>query len=479
MTSIAILIGNAAYTLEHDLPCCIEDVAAMKSLLEATERFEKVYEYVDLEANTMRARVRDALPTDATFDDILFYFSGHGAAVGTDLYFCGTTFDLSRPNETGFRYSELLDLFRVAKPGTLISIIDACFAGIPLIKSDKPPFQITKDGLKNFVQFSSSLYSQTSIAGEKLSDFTRNFIDASLRKTSGTIYYTDISNIIRDNFMSNDEQTPFFITQGTGREILVDDANKLSHFREEFQSIFAPASASLPSPAIQVAPLDVNRPAEQPTIKDLLIAAEERVGDRAQVDHLVAQIFDGIIEAFNESEFCDWFELKAIEHSTFQEDTSRDFIVRVLSREPRPDRLVVAEIERKKRRQSLLEQATYGLLSAVDPEWTERFTLSLNCKMSRAQMKITMTPLYKSLQQIQLIVTCAPSLNKCYIFEFLTQHPMTDWDSFDPEGREISRRWFNLDWDGDANDIIAKISEGLTKAVRDHIDEITKRLGNG
>jgi hypothetical protein len=151
-------------------------------------------------------------------------------------------------------------------------------------------------------------------------------------------------------------------------------------------------------------------------------------------------------------------------------------MIRVLAREHRPDRLVTAEIKNVKKKPNPWERMVYGVLMAMEHEWTEHFTLDLNCTLARAQLKLTLTPIYKALQQLQLVVSCAPSLERCYVFEMVTQHMRSDWGKFHLEGREIVRRWYKIDWGQDVDFLVSKICEALTKAVRDHIDEMTRRL---
>jgi hypothetical protein len=476
VTSTAILIGNATYEHEQPLPCCREDVDAMKALLEATGRFDHICASVDLSADEMRNAVRTALPSDDGVGEVFFYFSGHGTHIRGELYLCGTTFDGHRPNETGFPHTELMDLFRAANPEVLVTVIDACYSGALLVKGDHSLAPVTKDGLRNVLQFSSSMDDQMSLGGERLSAFTRAFLEASIRKTEGVVYYTDITNTLRDDFIGNDDQTPFFVNQGTGREILVEDASKLGDFRQALLTRWRPDNVDGEESdegdegerAIVVA--------TPRTPLELLAVAEKRMGDPESVRSLIDDLFDGVVQKFNESEFADLFETTTVEHSDFAEPIIEDFMIRVLAREPRPDRMVLAEIKRKRKKPSAFERATMGFLHTFDQEWTEHYNLELNCSLSRAQLKLTLTPKYTALQQLQLVLSCAPSLEECYIFELVTQHPRTDWQAFDDDGREIVRRWYKMKWGASLDFLTGKICDALTKAVRDHIDETAGRV---
>lgn len=478
MASVAVLIGNALYDRENPLPCCVEDVAAMRALVDATGRFDSVHAHTDVSADGLREILRAALPADNRHNEVFFYFSGHGALVGADLFYCGTDYDEKRPNATGLSQSELLDLLRAAAPETLIMVIDACFSGALLVKDVQPLKLVLKEGLRNVLQFSSSMDDQTSMGGDRLSAFTRAFLEASVVKTEGAVYYTDLVNVIRDDFLGNDDQTPFFVNQGTGREVLVDDAAKLAGFRSRLESEWTEdddlddsdeeAEAGATGGAVQILP--------PLTPKQLLMAAEEQMGTPEEAVELINTLFDGLLSALGQSDFAEFFETTTTEHSNFVEATSREFMIRVLSRETRPDHMVTAEIERKRKKSSPWESVTLGLLSSMNAEWTEMFNLELNCRLERAQFKLTLTPKYKTLQQLQLVMSCAPSLERCYVFELVTQHPRTDWNAFDDEGREVSRRWYKVGWTESVEWIIDNAREAIEKAVRDHIDAAVKRL---
>ncbi|MFL5012587.1 caspase domain-containing protein [Rhizobium sp.] len=482
MTSTAILIGNATYLSENDLPCCRDDVSAMKELLDATSRFDKVIDCIDLDADAMRDTVRNALPPEEERSEVFFYFSGHGAQFDGEFYYCGTKFDSRRPNETGVSHSELHGLFRTASPTTLVVVIDACYSGTPLVKRDISPPPLVKEGFRNVFQFSSSMNDQTSMGGVPLSDYTRAFIEASIRKTEGAIFYTDLSNNLRENFINNDGQTPFFVYQGTGRETLVDDARKLDDFRAQIASrLSGPETQSEVDAADEVSDNGSNSliPAEPPTVMQLLLAAEEKIGSPTQTKELIGNLFDGLTSRIAATEFTELFETNVTERSQYDEPTIEEFMIRILSRERRSDRLVTAEIKRKKRKPNVFETMSAGILAAINQEYTEHFNLELNCSLERAQLSISLTPKFNTLQRLVLVLSCAPSLEHCYVFEMVTRHPRTDWDAFDTEGEEVVRRWYKLDWGSETGWLINKVCEGLMTAVKNHVEETTKRLAEG
>ncbi|KPF52043.1 hypothetical protein IP65_17765 [Novosphingobium sp. AAP1] len=479
LPSIAILIGNATYTQQNPLECCRRDVEAMAALLEATERFDRIDAHVDLDADQIRAVVREALPAEGGCDEVFFYFSGHGDIQTAEFYYCGTSYDSKRPNLTGVSHSALDDLFRAASPATLVKVIDACFSGTLLIKSEPlPPPPVHKDGFRNVLQFSSSMDSQTSMGGDPLSTYTRGFLEASVRREEGAVFYTDIANALRDAFIDNDEQTPFFANQGTGREILVDDAGRLAEFKTRLAKEFgAPRQEGVGDEDGQADEDAAERGnvvvAEPRTIKDILETAEVRMGSPEQATAMISELFDGLVEAFDEHEFVEAFEKDVTQHSHYCESTIENFMIRVLSREKRPDNLVTAEIERKRRKANPFTAATTSMLLALnqyDDQYTELFTLRLNCSLDRAQLRLTLTPKYRSLQQHVLVLSCAPSLERLYVFELLTRHLRTDWNRFDDDGQEVVRRWYKLEWGQDLGWLVEKIHAALVNSMREHIE---------
>lgn len=474
MTSIAILIGNAAYEHENDLLCCAEDVKAMTALVEATGRFDEVHTLTDLDGDAIREVMRNTIVPSAGYDEIFFYFSGHGAQIGGELYYCGKNFDGGRPNETGVSHFDVLSLLRPASPKLLVKVIDACYSGALLVKAERPVPFIAKEGFRNVLQFSSSKDDQVSWGGERLSAFTRAFLEASVRKTDGAVYYSDIANTLRDNFLENEDQTPFFFNQGTGREALVMDANLLKDFKDHFNrewgiSNFSDETAVSPVPA---------PPPSPPTFEELLAKAEQRMTSPDGANALIGKIFDGVVANFDATELAGMFTKDVSEYKNYTEPSTEEFLIRVLARESRPDRLVTAEIERVKKRSSPWDLSAYALAS-LNPEWTEDYTLSLNCSLDRAQLCVSLTPKYRSLQQMKLVLSCAPSLEHCYLFELVTLHPRTDWEEFSSSGIEAVRRWYKLEWRQSVDHVVQKICNGLTKSIEDHINATAKRLSDG
>ena len=106
----------------------------------------------------------------------------------------------------------------------------------------------------------------------------------------------------------------------------------------------------------------------------------------------------------------------------------------------------------------------------------ETFDLSVNCEMDRAQIKIVLKPKFRSLQQFVLVVSCAPSLDTCYVFEMLTKHPLEDWSDYSAEGAEVTRRWYKFQWSDSTDFVVEKICSNFEDSARQHLEQTSKRI---
>ena len=484
MTSVAILIANAHYAREDDLDCCLADLEAMRELVNAVGRHSVVRAASDIDADGMRDLLREALAGDATYEEVLFYFSGHGALLPDGLFYCGTTFDAARANETGLSQTDLIAMVRAARPETFVNVIDACSAGAPLVKARLPIPPLPEGAFASVFQFASCRQDQTSLGGEPLSVFTRAFLDACLRKTAGPVFYNDLANTLRDDFIDNDDQTPHFVQQGTGREQLVDDVAVLEGFRTLYKNRWPDPNARDPDARDIEEPtvgtdLVAAEPAVSMTPLEIIKAAEARLVSPDVAASFVATLFDGVIARFADGEFGDAFDVKTKAHSRFADPGSRDFIARTLARQPRHDALVTAEVrhEVRQRPRTLWEEAMgAGLFSASRTETVEIVDLELNCKMERAQIEVVLTPRHRMLQRLVLVLTCAPSLERCFVFERLTRHQRSDWEDFESSGREVTKRWYEMAWDDSLPNLVEKVASNVEEQARGHVEAVAKRL---
>jgi hypothetical protein len=468
MANAAILVGNTEYRSLPPLACCDHDLIAIRQLLEATEKYESIVVINNAAADDLKQRLRDAIDKIKTPGELFFYFTGHGYARDGELFHCATNFDGARPNETGLSTSELHTILRLADAALVVKLIDTCYSGTPLIKSEMDWVRQTKDGFHNIIQIASCLESQNSLAGRPLSVFTGKFRDAALRKVEGVVFYTDIISTLRDEFIEDSSQTPHFIAQHTGREQFVDDAKKLDSLRKVLED----ARAASAVPAVQTSAQAV---VPSPTLVDRLRAADARVVTPGIMSEFVGKFFDDLIQKITTAEFVEFFEAERTEHAGFEEATAKQFIIRVMSKEKRADNFVTAEFDQKPRTRNAFLR---GVLPAyMDPAgYDEVWDLHLNCTMERTQLKIIFTPKFTNLQRITLVVTCVPSLDYCYIFEVATQHMLRDFGKYDPDGSEISRRWWKRKWREGSGGTANQISKKFAEVVRNQLESAEKRL---
>lgn len=466
MPNVAILVGNTSYRKMNALECCHEDVEAMAELLRATEKYDEITIIENAEADTLKSRIRTAVDSTQSPHELFFYFTGHGHQHETEFFFCATDFDSDRPNQTGLSISEFHTLLRPANAELVVQVVDACYSGTLMFKSDGTWISHEKAGFRNVIRFASCLESQQSLTGDPLSLFTDKFISASIRKTEGVVFYTDIMNSLRDEFLTNNNQTPYFISQSTGREQFAEDARRLGALRQKIENQTRPPTIDAP---IASAPI---------TLLDRLRLADTRVLTPEKMQTLVAQLFDALAHKLLDGDFSEYFTVEKKEHSDFYEPTTEQFIIRVLSKEKRPDNFVTANHSRKFRRQSSHLGGIGNIFSNYTDEapYEDVWELSLNCTMTRTQLRITLTPRFMNLQQIVLVVSCAPSLDHCYIFEMATQHLLTDFGKFDNEGVEISRRYWKSPWSNSTNGIVQQIIAKLRETVQTHLESAEKRL---
>ncbi|MDR3715391.1 MAG: caspase family protein [Puia sp.] len=464
MANVGILIGNTDYQKLGKLDCCREDVSAMEELLEATKEFDSLELIVNVDSFQLKERIRAVIDGQKDIQEIFFYFSGHGYQRESDFFFCATNFDQKRPNETGLSISELHTLLRAPEADLVVTVIDACNSGSLLVKSEGSFLPATKQGFKNLIQIASCLDSQNSLTGDPLSLFTERFRTAALRKSEGAVYYTDIIDALRDEFLDNNDQTPHFVSQGTGREQFVGDAARLDDLRKRLLAGANPAET----------PADISLATSRtPTAMEVLERAEQQFASVTVAQNFISALFDALAQrASRSSSTSDLFSWEIVTHSDFLEPTSKPFIARALSGEKRPDNFVTAAVTYPTDR--------FGIASIASimggPSLQATYQLTLNCSLDKAQVKITLTPKFVSLKQLVLVVTCAPSLQTCYVFEILTQHSLRDWGIYDVDGEEIVRRWYKRNWTDSADLLADGIWEKIEDAAQECIDTAIQAL---
>ena len=463
MSRAALIFGIADYVKQPKLPCCLKDADAVLELAKAASRFDVIDSTKDGSADAIRHRIREILQAEKSWEEVLFYFSGHGYGSDGEFYFCAQDFDASRPNATGISNSELHEILRSYNPKLVVKIVDACNSGSLLIKADTDFMPVPKGSFESIIQIASCLDTQFSLTGDPLSAFTNKFCMAAVGCESQPIYYTDIINHLRDEYLGNNYQTPHFVQQGTGRAIFAEDSSTLAPFKAYLWKLLA-IDVELSEPKQLII-------AGEQSMLDRLSKIEERMPSPEQVNNFIRGLFDGICLEFSGAEFRDIFDSSVKRHADFTEYTAKAFMTSVFVNNKRPDKFVSAELKEKRRNKfSVLAGFATTMMMDDDEAITTRYDLRLNISIDEAQIVLTLTPKYAILQQLVLVISCAPSLTLCYVFEVLTQHARTDWTSFDVEGTELVRRWYKQSWTSDNKSLITKIVAELRARVEAHIE---------
>lgn len=233
--SVAILLGNSKYRSLDQLNCVKNDLAEMKKLITATEKFSNIHVYLDRPISEVKDELKELAKSHKNTAELFFYFSGHGHSDHDNFYMCFSDFNEVTPNRSGLSRDEAYDILREFIPTQTVVVIDACAAGGNLIKGGADFLKAAPKGnFNDFLQIGSCLNDQSSRAGEELSRFTDAFIESALTKESGVVYYSDIQSGLKDAFKKIDNQTPHFVSQGTGLAEFCADAKSLSSLRVEF-----------------------------------------------------------------------------------------------------------------------------------------------------------------------------------------------------------------------------------------------------
>ena len=130
-------------------------------------------------------------------------------------------------------------------------------------------------------------------------------------------YFTGHGYQHEDDFFQNNEQTPFFVFQVTGRETFVDDAHRLDALRSQ---VIDKAQMSAADESGQQEPAT-------PGIRQLLEVAEQKVATPEVIEGFIDGFFDALIQEVSNDEFSEFFDLDVVEHADFSEPTAEGFII--------------------------------------------------------------------------------------------------------------------------------------------------------
>lgn len=440
--SIAFLIGNSRYKDLSALYCCTNDVAQMNSLLSATQKFSKIVEFIDQPVTSVKDRLRDLAETEDTFEEVFLYFSGHGLSNSDDFYMCFEGFNESSPNTTGLSRSNAYELVRNFGADLSVVVIDACEAGRNLIKNDVPPLaRALKSGFKNFVQFSSCTDTQYSLAGDKISLFTDEFIKACVQKREGVVYYSDVESALRDAFLNHTEQTPHFIRQGTSQEKFCTDASRLDEIRD------ALLWSSSESPEGQSA--SASTETAFALAKSVIERIEAQVPSKEAAQDFIDGVFDSVLEKSSlTQEVTEFFDVRTVKYDDFEYVQNKRSVISLLDRRGGSDSFVESDVEKKRRRQpfgGITDNFTLTALGIPDT-YDETYNLFNRCGLRSVHVGIYFEPKFMALNRIFSEIVFLPRLTECLILTCNSKERRSGWVSFNEYDGTKKWKWSHHAW---------------------------------
>lgn len=459
--SIAILIGNTRYKELSNLACCSNDVAKMREILTATQKFSQIVDFVDQPISKVKDGIRQLADLEEGVEEVFFYFTGHGLSNSDDFYMCFEGFKETSPNSTALSRTDAHEIIRQFNAELSVFVIDACEAGRNLIKNDlRVLTSELKSGFSNFVQFSSCTETQFSLAGDKISLFTDQFIKACLQKEEGIIYYSDVENALRDAFLHQDGQTPHFIRQGTSQEKFCNDASRLDELREMFSD--KPGSQEEVS-APPVAVLDLAKAAIE--------RIEAQVPTKEKAQAFINGVFDETLGDSNLTpEVTEFFEIRTVRHDDFDYVQNKRTVVGLLERRGGSDSFVESDVERKKRRQPFSGLGFNALAALGMPdEYDETYNLFNRCGLEAVHVGIYFEPKFMALSRVFSEIVFLPRLTECLILTCNSKERRSGWGSFNEYEGTKKWQWSHHAWSDDPADVAQRYVSDPFEYTKEYI----------
>jgi hypothetical protein len=229
----AIVIAVSDYQRAVKLPACKNDGSLIRDILRETSRFkpENIF-YAD--TGTDSGTIKSALPKfieelrkqHSSWEEVFFYFSGHGMFDGNDFFHILTDYDPTKLNRTSLSNTELDGLLRSLAPVLTVKVVDACESGTSYIKSPEEVQKALKKSADQQFKYCYFMFSsdqtQSSWQDGQLSYFTRALVRSLMEYENKSVRYQDIISFVSDQFLGNTAQRPFFVTQANHTEVFAE-----------------------------------------------------------------------------------------------------------------------------------------------------------------------------------------------------------------------------------------------------------------
>jgi len=226
----ALIIGINTYQNGNNLSSCVADAEAMGQLLEEHADGRPNYDCrVLLDQTEKGAPVTMAVLREActqlfadTKDDVLFYFSGHGALTHFGGHLCAND---SVRNNLGVPMQEIMQMAYDSRARDILMILDCCHSG------DLGNPSILRSGQGDLLAalrtdmtvMAASQSTESSFEGEKYSVFTAALLDALHGGAADHLGWVTASSIyayVERRFSWKDRQRPVYKTNATGTHVV-------------------------------------------------------------------------------------------------------------------------------------------------------------------------------------------------------------------------------------------------------------------
>lgn len=183
MARRALLVGINKYDEFHNLSTCVADATAMKALLERNADGGPNYSCRLMAYGGRKhpdkitmPKLREACHELFKYrgDDVLLYFSGHGATTSVGGYLVTAE---AEADNWGIPMQEILDLANSSPARDVLIILDCCHAGAAgnVLFDRGTPLAIVRE---NMTIIAASRASESALESEKYSLFTASVLDA-------------------------------------------------------------------------------------------------------------------------------------------------------------------------------------------------------------------------------------------------------------------------------------------------------------
>lgn len=237
----ALIIGINTYQHGANLSTCVADAEAMGQLLEEHEDKRLNYDCRILLDQTEKgdpitmAVLREAcnqLFAD-TKDDVLFYFSGHGALSSFGGHLCAHD---SVRNNLGVPMQEIMQMAYDSRARDILMILDCCHSG----DLGNPSILRTGQGdllaalRTDMTVIAASQSTESSFEGEKYSTFTAALLDALRGGAADHLGWVTASSLyayVERRFSWKDRQRPVYKTHATGTHVVRQCASLIDRLK--------------------------------------------------------------------------------------------------------------------------------------------------------------------------------------------------------------------------------------------------------